>query len=436
MSKNIISHTVSLCPVCLRQVSARYMEKDGAVYLQKKCPEHGVMSVVVWRGKGFRDWCAGAPPAQTHDLPECPWECGLCSGHLQQTCCILLEVTNRCNMQCRFCFADAYPEEDAGTEQVKEWIKDIAERGLTFLQLSGGEPTLRDDLPELVAYAKENGIEYVQLNSNAVRLAEDEPYVRALGEAGLSFVFMQFDGTDDEVYKALRGRPMWEIKKKAIELCGKNRIGVTLVPTLVPGVNTDRIGDILRFAMEQSPVVRGVHFQPVTYLGRMPSLPNDEKRFTLPELLEQMEAQTDGLIKREYFVPSCCDHPLCGFHGDFVMMPEGLCALTPPQEEACCCGVGSADKNRNFIGRRWSRRGDECCDADPHSLEGFAERLKTHGFTITSMAFQDAHTIDLARLRQCSLHVYRDGRIVPFCSNYLTNLPCGSTQGHQHNHAH
>jgi uncharacterized radical SAM superfamily Fe-S cluster-containing enzyme len=53
-------------------------------------------------------------------------------------------------------------------------------------------------------------------------------------------------------------------------------------------------------------------------------------------------------------------------------------------------------------------------------MDAFLGRIKSHGFTITAMAFQDAYTLDSERLRRCSLHVYRDGRVIPFCARYLT----------------
>ena len=91
---------------------------------------------------------------------------------------------------------------------------------------------------------------------------------------------------------------------------------MTLVPVIVPGVNTEQIGDIFRFAIQRSPYVRGVHFQPVSYFGRIPELPADDDRYTLDELLEAVVSQSGGLIKEEQIAPSCCDHPMCGFHGD------------------------------------------------------------------------------------------------------------------------
>ena len=64
----------------------------------------------------------------------------------------------------------------------------------------------------------------------------------------------------------------------------------------------------------------------------------------------------------------------------------------------------------------------EAEDFDITSMEGFLKRVRTHGFTITSMAFQDAGTLDIERLRQCSLHVYRDGKHIPFCAYYLSPM--------------
>ena len=71
---------------------------------------------------------------------------------------------------------------------------------------------------------------------------------------------MQFDGVDDAVYEKLRRRPMLGVKKRAIEQCGRYGIGVTLVPVIVPGVNTEQIGDILRFAIQAVAVCAGRAF--------------------------------------------------------------------------------------------------------------------------------------------------------------------------------
>jgi hypothetical protein len=61
-----------------------------------------------------------------------------------------------------------------------------------------------------------------------------------------------------------------------------------------------------------------------------------------------------------------------------------------------------------------------CCESDLKTLDGFLKFARTFSFTLTSMPFQDAWNLDLERLRKCSLHVFDDGRFVPFCSYYLT----------------
>jgi uncharacterized radical SAM superfamily Fe-S cluster-containing enzyme len=339
----------------------------------------------------------------------------------------LLPVTSHCNLRCRFCFADPDGTADKPLDEIKESLKRLAVPGQTLVQLSGGEPALREDLPQIVAEAKIAGCRYVQLNTNGIRLAEDKSLAEKLARAGLSFVFLQFDTLDDAVYEKLRGRPLRAIKEAAIANCAEQRIGVTLVPTLVPGVNNHEVGDIIRFAVLNSPAVRGVHFQPVSYFGRSPLLPQSAPRYTLDELLHDLVNQSAGLVKTGDFSPSNCDHPLCGLHGDFIVMPDRSLKSLHQYRDAAeedCCGEPACDaaaKNRAFVGRYWQRSQDEenCCEPDLTNMEQFAARVKSHGFTITAMAFQDAATLDIARLRQCSLHVFEDGKHIPFCAYYL-----------------
>jgi 7,8-dihydro-6-hydroxymethylpterin dimethyltransferase len=335
-----------------------------------------------------------------------------------------VEVTNRCNLACPYCFAQSgNASDDPAVDQLSRYFAELVKNGNSFVQLSGGEPTVRDDLPEIIAAARQAGCENIQLNTNGIRLGQDKPYTKALAEAGLSFVFMQFDGTSDSIYETLRGRPLLAEKQAAIRACSDGLIGVILVPTLVPGVNDQNIGDILNFGISSSPAVRGVHFQPISYFGRYPGQPRDEDRITLPEVLRAIEQQTGGKIRIADFVPSGCDHPKCGFHGDFVVTPDSLLRLT--RSPAPCCGNdGNAHiKNRRFVARRWKRTTLECCsNNDLATLDGFLERIRLNGFTITAMSFQDAYTIDLERLRRCSVHIYENGRTIPFCARYMTRF--------------
>ena len=423
----IIRETRSVCPVCLRNLPARLVrEADGRILLEKSCPEHGDYRVPVWQGRlDWESWLLGTPPLAADAGLRCPGSCGLCPEHEIGSCCVLLEVTERCNLRCRFCFArGGEGAREPGLDELKDAIREIVRQcGSPLLQLSGGEPTLRDDLAELVRFAKEAGCSYVQLNTNGLRLAREPAYARRLAEAGLDIVFLQFDGTREEIYETLRGAPLLEVKKEAIRVCGEARIGVTLVPTVVRGVNDDDLGGIVSFACAHAPAVRGVHFQPVSYFGRYPGKPEEAERYTLDRLMADLGEQAG--IPLESFMPSRCDHPLCGFHASFLIEPQG--ALRPLSSIAHSAHSRGCEKdNREYVARHWRRAPEEPRPAglssDGMDFDAFLYRLRHESMTLSAMAFQDAMNLNIERLHRCSLHVYDRGRIKPFCAKYLTPM--------------
>ena len=131
---------------------------------------------------------------------------------------------------------------------------------------------------------------------------------------------------------------------------------MTLVPTVVPGVNSHDLGNLVRYAAERVPAVRAVHFQPVSYFGRHPGKPGDEQRYTLDKLMADIAEQTG--ISIESFMPSRCDHPLCGFHANYIVRPDGsLRALSSITHSAK--NRGCARDNRDYVGRHWTRPASE-----------------------------------------------------------------------------
>ncbi|TEB08092.1 Cyclic pyranopterin monophosphate synthase [Pelotomaculum schinkii] len=440
---SVIHITESLCPVCLKRIPARHVLVDEDIYMQKTCEKHGDFSTIIWRGQSepyYTSWKKNKWPVHlqrclTEVEKGCPFDCGLCAEHRQQTCCALLEVTQRCNLNCNFCFASSGGNiADPSFDKIREWLKILVEAGKPFIHISGGEPTVRNDLPEIIRMINEMGFPYIQLNTNGLRLSREPEYVKILKQAGLSSVFMQFDGTKDEIHQQLRGRNLLAEKENAIKNCGDNNLGIVLVPTIVPGVNMDNIGEIIRFGLSKVPDVRGIHFQPVSYFGRYPSPPLDNQRITLPEVLREIENQTGGKFQVDHFAPSGCDHARCGFHGDFVVMPDGsIKQLTIKNEEGCCCNKktdsSGVEKNRNFVARRWVRESSQNnqrlnkLDYELDELDIFIARVKSHGFTITGMTFQDCWNVDLERLHECSLHVLSpEGKIIPFCAYNISSI--------------
>ena len=439
--KNILPFTESVCPECLSKISARRVVQGEDVYLEKTCPEHGSYRTVIWRGApDFTSWARPKTPA----FPKipfapiehgCPYDCGLCPDHRQQTCHVLLEVTQRCDLCCPVCYAGSSRQNgsDPSLETIAAWYRRILEAGGPFnIQLSGGEPTLRDDLPEVIAQGRRLGFSYFQLNTHGLRLASQPVYLKALKEAGLSTVFLQFDGTNDEIYRALRGRPLMASKQQAIENCAEMGIGVILVPTLVPGVNLQDIGSIVHFAMQNAPAVRGVHFQPISYFGRYPRYQGDGSRLTIPEIIRALVQQTHGLMREQAFRPPGCENALCSFHANFVILPDGqLLPVTRHQAtSASCCqpedGAQGARQARKFVTRQWiapepSLQLPVLKQPGLGEWDNVLERARTHSFCVSGMAFQDAWNLDLERLRDCCIHVMSpDGQLVPFCAYNLT----------------
>lgn len=450
----VLSATESVCPRCLVKIPAFRIMRGEEVILRKTCPEHGEFEVPVWRGEpSCLFWTSPRRPSHprfpcTSVERGCPWDCGLCPEHRQHTCTALFEVTQRCNLRCSVCFADAREAarvSDPDLATIQRWYESLLQAsGPCNVQLSGGEPTLRDDLPEIVALGRALGFPFIQINTNGLRIAQEPAYLDRLADAGLASLFLQFDGVTDDVYTSLRGRALFELKNTVVDLCSKRRVGVVLVPTVVPGVNTHQIGDIIDYALEWLPTVRGVHFQTVSYFGRYPAAPAKRDRITLPEVMREIESQTAGRLESRHFKPPGCENALCSFHGNFVLMPDGALKVWAQRHDmaSSCCGPDDAkkgaEKARRFVTRFWAApESRPATKEDGVSLgewEAFAERVRTHSICISAMAFQDAWTLDLERLRDCCIHVmHHDGRLIPFCAYNLTDTHgrslyrCGST---------
>jgi uncharacterized radical SAM superfamily Fe-S cluster-containing enzyme len=435
--------TESVCPHCLERIPAVREIVGDDVFLSKTCPEHGTFRTIIWRGEPeFTGWKrAGLPgragTCQTDAENGCPFDCGICPNHRKNACTAVIEVTSRCNLQCPVCFAESGPAEgrDPDLHEIDALYRTVLRSSGpdVILQLSGGEPTVRGDLPTIIEMGRSLGFPFIQINTNGLRIAQEDGYAGILRMAGAASVFLQFDGTDDAIYRSLRGRPLYAEKRLAIERCADNGIGVVLVATLVPGINTQNIGEILRVALELAPGVRGVHFQPIGHLGRYPAPPENGRRFTLPDVMRAIEEQTDGLMRAHDFSPPGWENSLCSFHGTFLRGTGGrLQALTGHGAGGCCSpgrGVGHAV---SFTARQWSAPAEthaygsvpdqECCGGGTESLDGFLERVRTQMISVSCMAFQDAWSLDLERARDCCIHVAApDGRMMPFCLYNLTS---------------
>ncbi len=440
-----IKSTSSLCPECLSPIPAEVYENDNVVYISKKCPTHGRFEDIYWSDYSMwklferRSIDTGS---DTYD-EGCPFRCGLCEHHLSDTVLAIIDVTSRCNLSCPTCFADS-PGDKTGeptTDEIKHMIDELSRKNPkpAALQLSGGEPTVRKDLPELISFASKR-FDHVELNTNGLEMAKSEEYCREIESAGLSVVYLQFDGVGPRPYEVLRGKNIWEMKKKAIENHRRSgeKPAVVLVPTLIKGVNDDQIGEIIRFAVDNSDIVRGINFQPVSFCGR--AVYDRKGRITIPDVLLMAEKQTDLLratdffpanamsllIERYWKIPVSC-HFSCGAVS-YVMIDEK--GRPTPMTRYL-----DVEKLLDFYrrkGKLYNVDGEAGVENVVRQVSEIMEKFKLMRKNITysdlsdlhfrmiligAMHFMDAYNFDTDRVRRCVIHyAVRDGRIIPFCS--------------------
>lgn len=431
-----IARTRSVCPECLRVIQSDICTgEDGYIYMKKTCPDHGSFQTLIWEGdlESYEGWDQPTrvtePPVKGRQ-PErgCPYDCGLCSAHKRKGCCMLLEVTSRCNLRCPVCFASAGEREprDVPIEEIGRQYDFLLSHGGPFnIQLSGGEPTMRDDLPEIIKLGREKGFSFIQLNTNGLRLASEKGYGEALKAAGLNTVFLQFDAVTDGPYEILRGRGLMEEKEKAIANCARAGLGIVLVPVIAAGVNEDQVGAIVKFALEHMPAVRGVHFQPLSYFGRC-SLSRPEAPVTIPRMLRHIEEQTEGRMKASDFTGGGSESPYCSFHASYMRRPDGSLRVLAQRGGGCCCDTTSRDAMLS-VAQQWSGEREEAFPADgdyseTSALDLFLAQARENTFAVSGMVFQDAYNLDLDRLKRCYIcEVDGEKGMVPFCAYNLTD---------------
>jgi 7,8-dihydro-6-hydroxymethylpterin dimethyltransferase len=436
----LLELTRSLCPECKQVIDAQILLRGSKVYMRKHCREHGWSEALIssdadWHVNALRYNKPGAIPYSfaTEVRDGCPSDCGLCPEHQQHTCVGVLEITTRCNLPCKTCFATAGSGYDLTVAQV-ETILDrfVATEGQPeVVQISGGEPTIHPQILEILQAAKERGIRHVMLNTNGVRFAQDRAFVQQLAELNPT-IYLQFDGLQDSIYQALRGVDLLWVKETALENLAEAGMNVVLVTTVVQGINDGALGDVLRFALEHK-AVRGVSFQPATFAGRCLEESDPLSRTTVPDVLHALEQQSKGLFCVSDFIPVPCPYPTCTactyayVDGDEVVpipriievddyldyvtnrtAPDISTELRPVLESLWSMAA--------LIGSETTTDSLACCTLDlptPSDLQGLSE----HFFAIQVHGFMDEHNFDLKRLMKCCIHtLLPDGRAMPMCA--------------------
>jgi uncharacterized radical SAM superfamily Fe-S cluster-containing enzyme len=431
---------VSICSTCYRKVEGKIVFQDGAVYLLKRCPEHGHERVLMADDVDYYRRCREVfikPPEMplAFNTPVrwgCPYDCGLCADHQQHSCLSLIEVTDHCNLQCPICYAESGPsrQQYRTLEHVSRLIDAVVrnEGEPDVVQISGGEPTIHPDFFAILDRAKAAPIRHLMVNTNGIRIAEDEAFAARLAGYMPDFeVYLQFDSFERPALMTLRGADLRDIRTRALERLNRLGVSTTLVVTLKKGLNDQEIGRIIDFALEQ-PAVRGVTFQPIQAAGRLEHFDPATDRLTLTEVRRKILEQT-SVFRPEDLLPVPCHPdslamgyalkvggsvvPLTGLIDPKVLIEGGRNTIVYEQDDEVRQGVFKlfATNHSPESGVR-SLRDLLCCLP---RLDAPAQLGYENIFRVLIMQFIDAYSFDVRSVKKTCVHiVHPDGRLIPF----------------------
>jgi hypothetical protein len=450
-SEELLKKTTGRCPVCQAACPAEVWKVSGGkqakIYLKRTCPAHGVTSNCISSDARFYWLAQGDPENACCGGGACSAGEGGVTGTLGRnaggnaggkgvatfeklsTCLALIEIVNSCNLACPTCYADSPVGTGAKVDAIplddlKRRIEGVIERkgGIEILQLSGGEPTLHPQFFELVEWATAHEkIDYLLLNTNGVRIANDGEFAERLGKTfryGGMQLYLQFDGVQEAGQKFLRGGDFRGVRERALERCGEINLPVTLAMTVTPD-NLPHLWEAIEFGLRYKHV-RGVAFQPMFGSGRVPGaqgrVPVEKQaRLNTADIILAAVSQSKERLRFEDFTPLPCGDPNCATIGYLLKTPLGVRSISDFINFAEVQGF-LRDKIRYSLNDL-----AQCgCESEPLGdlLKKF-ELDETNTFRLFIKPFMDAWTWDEDRIDRCCTHVIRpDGKLDSFCRYY------------------
>jgi uncharacterized radical SAM superfamily Fe-S cluster-containing enzyme len=453
--ESLLKRTTSRCPACQKPCPAEVIKVAGfpaKVLLRRVCPEHGEAVVCVasdarfyWlaRGKPENARCDGSPGSAA----SCCSAEGAGSGSLGRnaapgatlgvmeqlaTCLCLIEIVHSCNLACPTCYADSPQGVEARAdavpiEDLQRRIQGVVDRkgGIEILQLSGGEPTLHPQFFELLGWLQGHPkIDYVLLNTNGLRLAQDEAFARRLAGSfryGKFQLYLQFDGAQEEGQRSLRGADLRATRERCLERCREMKLPVTLAMT-VTAENLPFLWEAIDFGLRW-PNVRGICFQPMFLSGRVPDpgARSCAQRLNAADIILAAVGQSGGKLRCADFTPLPCGDPNCATIGYLLKVGGAVRSVSD---------FVDFSQVQDFLGTKVRYRLEDLmkcgCESEPLGdlLKQF-ELDETHTFRLFIKPFMDALTWDEDRIDRCCTHVIRpDGKLDSFCRYYSGFADC------------
>lgn len=303
-------------------VETKIIIENSNVFFLKYCPIHKEQKTLISTDFDYYKRCKEInliphKPLNTKYSVHngCPYDCGLCLEHKQNTAMGIVEILDECNLECPTCIAASHP--GAGKiksiYEIEKMIDTLvqSEGNPDLLMISGGEPTIHPNIFQILEIAKTKPINHLMLISNGVKIANDIEFVNKLKEYKNNFeVYLQFDSLTPDVLKNIRGTNLLDIRLKALKNLEEAKIHSTLICVVKKGVNEMEMTEVINFALKYK-FVRGVTFQPCKITGRNNQFDKESNYITLSEVRETI-IKTSEYFSNHDLIP----HPL---------NPENIC---------------------------------------------------------------------------------------------------------------
>ncbi|MGH9662046.1 MAG: radical SAM protein, partial [Bryobacteraceae bacterium] len=297
-----IPHTI-LLEQKVGEIKAQVIERDGKILMVKDCPQHGhfedVMAIDTKFFKHLEDVFPGRDIRAHSD--EKLHKHGTSTITHGRGSVLTVDLTNRCNMMCDPCFMDA---NQVGFVHELSWddIQTLLDNAISIkprrqmsVQFSGGEPTLSPFFLDAVRYSRKVGYNSVQAATNGIEFAKNPEFAKQAGEAGLRYVYLQFDGIGNAANSHRAVGNLFDVKLRAIENLYNAGVDIVPVITIVNGVNNEQVGRVIEFALDNPRRINFLSFQPVSFTGRDEEITPERRkaqRYTLSHLAHDVKNQT------------------------------------------------------------------------------------------------------------------------------------------------
>jgi uncharacterized radical SAM superfamily Fe-S cluster-containing enzyme len=365
--------TDSLCPKCVKEarqriieegedpwkviqekpgeIKATIIERNNEIWMVKDCPIHGHIEDMMAMDAKFLEHIEAMYPGRDIDSHNDAHvhHHGSSTIKYGRGSVLTVDLTNRCNMMCDPCFMDANQVgfvHELSWDDVKEILDNaiqVKPRRQMSVQFSGGEPTLSPYFIDAVKYARKVGYNSVQAATNGIEFAKSKEFCRKAAEAGLRYVYLQFDGIGNAANSHRQVGNLFDVKLKAIDNLHEAGVEIVLVTTLVNTVNNEEVGPVIRFALDNPKKIGFIAFQPVSFTGRDEDITDDRRlrqRYTLSHMAHDVRKHIGITDPHKDWFPIS----LFSAFADFADMAHG-----PDREwgQMSCgchpnCGVGTA----------------------------------------------------------------------------------------------